>query len=336
MDRERVRDVGRVEHGGSDDPGVLDLSANINARTPDGVESVYRDTFQDARRYPAEPPEAYREAAGVYVDCDPGAVVPTPGGLAAIRLAIDLAVEPGDSALVPTPSFSSYAREVRLQGVEPSFVDHEEILAADPTEHALAIVCNPNNPTGTLYPREEILAFAERCRESETHLLVDEAFLGFTERASLAGTPGVTVARSLTKLFGLPGIRAGFAVATGEMREAMLAARRPWNVSISALSTGRYCMRQSAFVAETRRRIRRERQRLRDGLGDRFEVHPSSAPFLLVEVSDPGVDTVLKAAAEHGVALRDARTFRGLDDHVRIAVRDQEATDRTLAVFADV
>ena len=259
-----------------------------------------------------------------------------PAWVAAIRLAIDLAVEPDDSAIVPAPSFGSYAREVRLQGAEPSFVSHEEILDADPADHTLAIVCNPNNPTGTLYARDELLAFARQCREAGTHLLVDEAFLGFTEQESLAGTPGVTVARSLTKLFGLPGIRAGFAVAAGETREAMLAARRPWNVSTPALATGRYCMRQSGFVTETCCRVRRERQRLRDGLGDRFDVHPSAAPFLLVDVSDPGVDAVLDTTAEHGVALRDARTFRGLDNHVRIAVRDRAATDRMLEVFADV
>lgn len=336
MNCQRAREVGRVEHGGSDDPDVLDLSANVNPRTPDGVEDVYRDVFDEARRYPVEPPDAYREVAAGYVDCDPEEIVPTPGGLAAIRLAIDLVVGPGDSVLVPEPSFGSYAREGRLHGAEPSFVDHEAILTVDPADHALAIVCNPNNPTGTLYPREDLLAFAEQCRESETHLLVDEAFLGFTAQRSLAGMVGVTVARSLTKLFGLPGIRAGFAVATGGMREAMLAARRPWNVGSPALSTGRYCMRQSAFVAETRRRVSRERERLRDGLTDRFEVRPSAAPFLLVGVSDPGVDAVLETAAEHGIELRDARSFRGLDDHVRVAVRDREATDRTLEVFADV
>jgi len=336
MDRDRAREVGRVEHGGSDDPDVLDLSANINPRTPKGVEEVYRDALEDARRYPVEPPDAYREAAAGYVDCDPESVVPTPGGLAAIRLAIDLAVEPGESVLVPAPSFSSYAREVRLQGAEPSFVSHEEILAADPAAHSLAIVCNPNNPTGTLYPREDLRTFARRCRETDTHLLVDEAFLGFTEQASLAGTPGVTVARSLTKLFGLPGIRAGFAVATGEMREAMVTARRPWNVSVPALATGRYCMRQSGFVETTRDRVREERARLRHGLDDRFAIRPSGAPFVLIDAGGPGVERVLETAADHDVAIRDARTFRGLDNHVRIAVRDRVATDWTLEVFADV
>lgn len=336
MERDRARDLDRVDHGGSDDPVILDLSANINPRTPEGVEEVYRNAFADARRYPTEPPAAFRDRAAEYVGCDPEAVVPTPGGLAAIRLAVSLAVDPGDTVLVPAPSFGSYAREVRLQGGEPRFVAHDEVLTADPADHTLAIVCNPNNPTGTLYSRDALATFVERCRAANAHVLIDEAFLGFTEQDSLAGTPGVTVARSLTKLFGLPGIRAGFAVATGEMGGALRTARRPWNVSTPALRTGHYCMGRDEFVRETRRRVGAARSTLLAGLPDRFDVSTSNAPFVLVDVGDRRVEDVLAIAADHDVALRDARTFRGLDNHVRIAIRDRAAIERTLAVFDDV
>src|SRR6056297_102487 len=336
MNADAVRQVGREPHGSSDDPDLLDFSANTNPRVPDGVEAVYRDAFEASRSYPPEPPVEYREAAAAYVDCDPGQVVPTPGGLAAIRRTIDLAVDDGDSVLVPYPSFGEYAREVRLHGGDPSFVPHDETLDAAPADHALAIVCNPNNPTGTAYDAAELTAFAERCRAAGTLLLVDEAFLGFTDRPSLAGTDGVVVARSLTKLFGLPGIRAGFAVATGEFREALVRARRPWNVGAPALATGAFCMDQNDFVAYTRERVRSERTRMREELAERFDVVPSAAPFLLFDVGDRDVDAVLARARERGLALRDATTFRGLDSHVRVAVRLPEENDRLLEALADV
>lgn len=335
MDPESVLGVGREPHGSSDDPALLDFSANTNPRCPDGVEEVYRAAFEESRSYPADPPAAYRETAAEYVDCDPGQVVPTPGGLAAIRLTVALAVEPGDSALVPAPSFAEYAREVRLQGGTPSFRPQDRILAADPTDHALAVVCNPNNPTGNAYPADELAEFAARCRAAGTPLLVDEAFLGFTDRPSLAGTDGVVVARSLTKLFGLPGLRAGFAVATGEFGDALETARRPWNVSRPALSTGAYCMTREEFVAETRARVRAERERLREHLSRNFEVHPSDAPFLLLDVGGE-VDEILARARERGLALRDATTFRRLDSHVRVAVRLPAENDRLREVLADV
>lgn len=336
MDPDAVRSVDRVPHGSSDDPSVLDFSANTNPETPAGVRAVYEAALESARSYPAESATAYREAAADYVGCDPETVVPTPGGLAAIRLAIEVTVEPGDSVLVPAPSFGEYAREVRLQGAEPVFVDQDRILTADPAEHSLVIVCNPNNPTGNAYETDALHSFAARCPDADTPLLVDEAFLDFTDRPSLAGTDGVIVARSLTKMFGLPGIRAGFAVATGGHRAALTAARRPWNVGTPAREVGTYCMRQTEFVTATRERVRSERARMRDSLADRFVVHPSNAPFLLLDVGDRDVPEVLTAARDRGLALRDATTFRGLDAHVRVAVRLPEENDQLLQTLADV
>ncbi|WP_435094601.1 aminotransferase class I/II-fold pyridoxal phosphate-dependent enzyme [Halorubrum sp. N11] len=337
MNLDTALSLDREPHGSSDDPDLLDFSANTNPEVPPGVEAAYREAFAAARSYPTEPPAAFREAAAEYVDCDPDAVVPTPGGLAAIRAAVALAVDPGDTALLPAPSFGEYAREVRLQGGNPAFAEADAILDADPGDHALAVVCAPNNPTGTDYDRGELERFAARCRASDTTLLVDEAFRGFTDRPSLAGTEGVVVARSLTKLFGLPGIRTGFAVATGEFGAALERVRRPWNLSAPALATGAHCMRQEEFISGTRERVRSERARMAASLGGRYEVTPSEAPFLLLDVgegeSGRSVERVVADARDRGVAIRDATTFRGLDSHVRVAVRRPAENDRLLAAL---
>jgi L-threonine-O-3-phosphate decarboxylase len=337
MDPDSVSAVGRVPHGGSDDPDLLEFSANTNPRTPEGVERVYAEALDAARSYPDDGYPDFRAAAGDFVDCDPERVVPTPGGLAALRLAFAVSVSPGDSVLVPCPSFGEYAREVRLQGGEPDFVPHDDLLDADPEDHAAAVVCNPNNPTGDAYDDAALRDFARRCRERDTLLVADEAFLGFTDRPSLAGTRGVVVARSLTKLFGLPGLRAGFAVAEGDPLDALDTARRAWNLGTPAARVGTYCLGQSEFVAETRERVRRERARMVDALGERFDVHPSDAPFLLLDAGECDLDVagIVAAAREQGVAVRDATTFRGLDSHVRVAVRTPEENDRLLEVLAD-
>ncbi|ELZ08673.1 L-threonine-O-3-phosphate decarboxylase [Halovivax asiaticus JCM 14624] len=338
MDTESVRDTDRVPHGGESDPSVLDCSANVVPEPPEGVEAVYRDALAAAGRYPDDAYPSFREAAGAYVGCDPEHVVPTAGGLAAIRLAIGLTVDPDDEVLVPFPSFGEYAREVRLQGGDPRFVPHDEVLAVDPSGCALAIVCTPNNPTGELTDPDALAAFAGRCEATGTTLLVDEAFLGFTESASMAvrERENVIVARSLTKLFGLPGLRSGFAVASGPLGETLERARPAWSLGTPAATVGSHCLRDEEFVRETRSRVRRERTRLRDGLvGAGFAVAPSDAPFVLVECAGRDVDAVLERARDAGIALRDARTFRGLDSHVRIAVRDRETTDRVLEVLGD-
>jgi histidinol-phosphate aminotransferase/threonine-phosphate decarboxylase len=336
MDPDAVAGAGRVPHGSSDDPDLLDFSANTNPLVPDGAEGVYREAFDAARTYPPDDYPDYREAAADYVGCAPADVVATPGGLAAIRLAVEVTVDRGDSVLVPYPSFGEYAREVRLQGADAEFVPYGELPDADPAPHALAVVCNPNNPTGDAYDPGELEAFADRCREAGTPLLVDEAFLGFTDEPSLAGREGVVVARSLTKLFGLPGIRAGFAVATGDLGSRLDVARRAWALGTPAAAVGAHCMTCEAFVAGTRERVRTERERMRAALAERFGVHPSDAPFLLLDVGERDVAALVERARERGVALRDATTFRGLDSHVRVAVRLPGENDRLLEALADV
>lgn len=335
MDPDSVDGVDRVPHGGRPDPEILDFSANTNPERPAGIEAVLEESLEAARAYPPEPPVEYREAAGQYLEVPPEQVIPTPGGLAAIRLALEVTVEAGDSVLVPFPSFGEYEREVSLQGATPEPVPYDELLEADLQAHAAAIVCNPNNPTGDAYDAERLREFAQRARAADTVLIADEAFLGFTTEPTLAGTEGVVVARSLTKLFGLPGLRAGFAVATGSPRDRLDTARRTWNLDVPAMRAGVYSMGATDFVEATRERVDAERGRMGEALGDRYDVHPSVSPFLLLEVVDEPVDAVLDRAAAAGIAIRDARSFRGLDAHVRVAVRRPEENRRLEEVLLD-
>jgi threonine-phosphate decarboxylase len=330
MDVEALDDIGRVPHGGATDPGVIDFSANTNPETPPGVTGVYDSALSASTRYPADDYAAFRAAAADYVGCAPAEVIPTSGAMAGMRLLFAVALDDGDSAVVPEPSFGEYAREIRLQGGRPVPAAHDAVLDVDPTDHALVVVCTPNNPTGELADRDDLLEFAARCRAAGTTLFVDEAFLDFTTQRSLAGEPGVVVARSLTKVFGLPGLRAGFLVATGTLRERLDRGRLPWGLSTPAAAVGTHCLRRTGFVERTRERVAVERARVRDRLEARWEVYPSDAPFLLFDTGDDDPDAVLAAARERGIVLRDARSFPRLDDHLRTAIRRPREHDRLL------
>ncbi|WP_195892497.1 pyridoxal phosphate-dependent aminotransferase [Halopiger goleimassiliensis] len=344
MDPESVRNTPRVPHGGETDPDLLDFSANTNPRTPDGVAEVYADALESARRYPDDDYPDFRAAAADAIGCPESAVVPTAGGLDAIRLAMAVTLEPGDEVLLPYPSFGEYAREARLQGATARFVRYDELLSvgtrsADEIalleDCALAVVCTPNNPTGEAADPGALEAFVDRCAEAGTTVLVDEAFLGYTDLPSAATLEreSVIVARSLTKLYGLPGLRAGYVVAFGDRREALESARRAWSLGTPAAEVGAYCLRQESFVRETRERVASERDRVRAALEGRFDVVPSDAPYLCCDVGDRDVSAVVASAREAGVAIRDATTFRGLDSHVRVAIKDREANDRLLAAL---
>jgi threonine-phosphate decarboxylase len=330
MDPDAVADVERVPHGGASDPTLLDFSANTNPERPRGIAGVYESAYGAATRYPGDDYCEFRAAAGEYLGCEPLNVVPTAGGIEALRLAFEVTLDADADALLPKPSFGEYEREVRLQGADPTFVACDGVLATDPAPYDIVVVCNPNNPTGDSYPRADLVAYAQQCRAADTVLIVDEAFLDFTDRRTLAGESGVIVARSLTKIFGLPGLRAGLAVATGDLRRRLDAARPAWGLSTPAADVGAYCFRKTKFVAETRDRARRERRRMADRLDAAFEVYPSDAPFLLLGVHDRPVSEVIDDARRAGIAIRDATTFRDLDSHVRVAVRRPDENDRLL------
>ncbi|GAB7090026.1 threonine-phosphate decarboxylase CobD [Halorubrum luteum] len=333
MDPHALDTASRVRHGGTSDPHVIDFSANTNPETPPGVTAVYDAALGGARRYPADDYGEFRAAASDYVDCDPTEVIPTAGAMAGIRLLFSMVVDAGSTVVVPEPSFGEYAHEVRIQGGETVGVDHDRIADVDPAGHEMVVVCRPNNPTGEAVDIGPLRDLAERCRSAGATLFVDEAFLDFTPRRSIAGEPGVVVARSLTKVFGLPGLRAGFLVAVGRTRDRLDVCRPAWGMSTPACDVGTHCLRNEEFVVRTRQRVASERERLRERLASRWELFPSDAPFLLIDVGEDDPCDVLDAARQGGVAIRDARTFTGLDNHVRTAVRRPDENDRLLSAL---
>ena len=328
--------VNRVHHGGTTDDELIDFSANTNPVVPDGVREQYESGFELARRYPDDTYTTFRKHASNAVSCDHELVVPTAGGLEALRLAVQSTVDQGDRVAIPAPSFSEYHREVRLQGGDPICVHSQKILDINPSKYTAVIICNPNNPTGYLYSRSHLETLIQKCRQANTAVIIDEAFLDFTNQSSLAGTPGAIVLRSLTKMYGLPGIRAGYAVASAEYQEKINSIRRTWNLSTPALLTGTYCLQQQSFVSETKDRVQEERIRIWNELASDFTVIPSDAPFLLIDTGQQSVDKICKTAKSAGIKLRDARTFHGLDNHVRIAVRMPEENDDLIEVLSNV
>jgi histidinol-phosphate aminotransferase/threonine-phosphate decarboxylase len=139
------------------------------------------------------------------------------------------------------------------------------------------------------------------------------------------------VVRTLTKLYGLPGFRAGYAVATGDHRKRLAATRLPWSLGGPATAVGTYCLDQPEFVERTRERIATERERIRERLETRFDVAPSRAPFFLLDLgSGETVEELCDSLRAEDIVIRDARSFRGLDSHVRVAVRRPDENDRLL------
>ncbi len=213
-----------------------------------------------------------------------------------------------------------------------------------PDDADLVIVGNPTNPTAVLHSAERITALARPGRL----LVVDEAFIDAIpgEAQSLAArsdVPGLVVIRSLTKTWGLAGLRIGYLLAEPDVVERLASAQPLWSVSTPALAAAEACSEPRA-LAEAER-LAEQAARDRAYLEDRLAALPgvslpaiisgesaTRAPFVLVHAA--GADKIRLRLRESGFALRRADTFPGLGpDWLRIAVRTPEVTDALIAAW---
>ncbi|MFC0849044.1 Rv2231c family pyridoxal phosphate-dependent protein CobC [Streptomyces noboritoensis] len=207
--------------------------------------------------------------------------------------------------------------------------------SAVPEDADLVVVGNPTNPTSVLHPGGVLAALARPGRT----LVVDEAFMDAVpgEREALAGrtdVPGLVVLRSLTKTWGLAGLRIGYVLAEPSVVSALSRAQPLWPVSTPALVAAEACVspRALAEAAEASRRLVVDRAHLVAGLGEFEEVRVVSAaegPFVLVRMA--GADLVRVRLRGLGFLARRGDTFPGLGpEWLRLAVRDRATTNRFL------
>lgn len=194
-----------------------------------------------------------------------------------------------------------------------------------PEEPELVVAGNPNNPTGTL---DQVDAMALLARPGRV-LVVDESFMPFVaeEQESLASRrdlPGVVVVRSLTKMWSLAGIRAGYLLGPPEVVAALKANRQPWSVNAMACAALVWCAEDAHTTASVAAEVTEARERLAAELHSiGIKVWPSVTNFLLLEVPD-GQNLAGKLKAE-GILVRPAASFPGLgSNHIRVAVRSPE------------
>ncbi|HEY3276915.1 MAG TPA: threonine-phosphate decarboxylase CobD [Syntrophorhabdaceae bacterium] len=257
--------------------------------------------------------------------------------------------------LIPDPTFSEYRRacemdrSVHIVSYETdrgrSFdVSPDEFLRAmDGSEGFqsqcdMAFLCNPNNPTGRLIPRTEMLRLAEGAKRSRSILIVDEAFIDFCPDATIIDeverNPYLVVLRSLTKFYALSGLRIGYAAVLPDLAKKLRDAKEPWTVNTLAQKAAVAALDDLEYRRETFRVIEGEKKILEEGfrrLGIFYLL--SAANFYLLKM-EKGAE-VRAALARKGILVRDCSNFAGLDGtYMRVAVKSRDHNLRLLEEMA--
>jgi len=317
-------------------PGMLDFAVNVwPGEWPATVRAALLAALDDPR-YPDD--RAARETIGAHHGRGADEVLALNGACEGFWL-LAHALRPRVAACVH-PSFTEPEAALRACGAEVVHVlrdsrdwsfDPEEV----PARAAVVVVGNPNNPTGGLDPTETVLALLRPGRV----VVVDESFMDFVAAPAptLAGETheGLVVVRSLTKLWTLAGVRAGYLLAPPQLVATLAAQRQPWSVNALALAALEACARDRATPRRVAADVAAARAELLAALAalPGVQTWPGCANFLLLEVPDG--EAVIGALRAAGIAVRPAASFPGLSrDHIRVAVRRPDDNRRLVEALA--
>jgi len=311
--------------------GLSNFAVNVyDAPRPDWLEKALASA--DLGSYPDPTPA--REALALLHHRSVHEVLPTAGAAEAFGLVARL--RPWRKAVVVHPQFTEPDVALRAAGVTPDHVvlRQEDGFTLDPVrvpaDADLVVVGNPTNPTGVRHPASTLRALLAPGRL----VVVDEAFLDDGAESLIDDVaPRLLVVRSLTKLWSIPGVRAGYVVGEPATIAALADLQPPWSVSASAVAALVACSGIEAEDEAARRvaGIAADRAHLAAGLARIGVEHVASTAAFVLARPGAGVHESLRT---QGFAVRRADTFPGLDaSWIRIAVRDRTRTDALLAAL---
>jgi histidinol-phosphate aminotransferase len=298
-----------------------------------GVPEAVNAELDRAWMYPEHAYTDFREAAAGWLGTRPELIVPGHGIQALIATVAHALITEGDAVVVPTPTYGLYAQVSSAAGAAVERVpgkDHRhdpEALAAAARRVDARIVwlCDPNNPTGSLVTAKEwkalLAGLPERCA-----VVVDEAYADYVrpelrlrrEQDVETGAP-IVVLRTFSKIYGLAGLRLGYAVVHESLAPYLDVVQEPFNVNRAALAAGCASLRRTELVEERRRENEATRERLADLLrAEGAEPYASEANFLLVRVGGDDIE-LAQALLRAGLLVRPGQDF-GMPGYIRVTI----------------
>ena len=288
-----------------------------------------------------------RHAAGVRLllaerhGVEPEQIVVGNGAAELLQSAALALLGPGSELVTPWPSYPLYPLLAAHAGAQPVFAANGLGNEGLGERVRVLVICNPNDPTGAYLPSEELRSLLSSLPD-HVHVLLDEALVHFQDAEDVDAClrlvddfPRLLVVRTFSKIYGLSGLRAGYAV--GSNPELLAAVAPVLGVNALTQAALEHALRTGDREIERRRRaVARERTRLTEGLRALgADVAESQANFVWVQAPGMSGDALAVALRRQGVVVAPGGPL-GADDHVRIGVLNEAATTRVLRAYENV
>ena len=317
---------------------VSNFSSNVYNRIDhSGLYQRLNERLSTICSYPEPMPYSLESEIARRYSLTPRQVCVTNGATEAIYLIAQ--VFQGRISAVLGPTFSEYADACRVHRhkVKPFYS-----LDAVPEDAELVWICNPNNPTGEVRNKEDLKALVDS--HPDKLFIFDQSYEYFTLKSLLgikeaASFPNVILLHSMTKQYAIPGLRVGYFTASEGLTDDVRCRRMPWSVNSLAIEAAKYLLEEGDGISADIPQLLAERERLTNLLlaTGMLEIWPTDTHYMLIKLR-MGKAAALKdfLAVNHGILIRDASNFEGLDERFfRIATQTPEENDKLVKAISE-
>ncbi len=327
---------------------VIKMASNENPAgpSPKAIAAI-QGMLQDLHRYPDGAAQDLRSAIASHVRLPETAVFVGNGSDEVIKMIAETFLQPGDELLVPFPSFSQYDFGAQIMGatvvpvpLRSAFEYDLDLMREHVTEKTkLVYLCSPNNPTGTSLSHRAAAHFIESLPE-KVIVVCDEAYLEYVDTPDPlrsidwieAGKPVLSL-RTFSKMYGLAGMRLGYAIGNPSLIRYLHQVREPFNVNAMAQAAAIAALGDEAHVMKSREMNRLGKEQLYRGFERlRISYIPTQGNFLLAEVGNGML--VFQELQKRGVIVRAG--FPGIPEYIRVSIGTTEENEQFLKALAEV
>lgn len=332
-----------VAHGGlfslgAKDPKILDFSSNISpAGMPSSVASFLKKQLSEIEHYPDLHSYDLKSGLKKYTGLPKENLIVGNGAIEIIYNFCNAFLSK-KHVLIPAPTFGEYEVAAKLADCKISFFktlnlsENIDSFISQIPKNGCVFVCNPNNPTGTILSKKQLRKIIVAAKLKSCFVFVDECFIELVPKSDesilnlVKKFDNLFVLRSLTKSFGLAGIRIGYAAASKQIISILEKMKIPWSVNALAQQAGIVALKNKQHLTKSKSIIKKESNFLRKKIAtiQGFECHDSSTNFILIKTKQNST-RLQKKLLKQKILIRDCKNFEGLNDHyIRIAIKSHK------------
>lgn len=336
---------------------LIDFSSNINPLgVPESFKKALMENINDFTKYPDIEYKGLIHNLSEHLNVNQSYIVAGNGAVDIIYKVIE-ALE-FEQVYSIAPTFSEYRRGAERIGINYSDLhcyDEEfqlkdvSTLIAGIKKNSILVLCNPNNPTGTLIAKKQIRTLLDHMKDINSFLVMDEAFIEFTgdykEHSCMDliyEYDNLFIIRAATKFFGMPGLRLGYGISSNEaVLEKIKAFMEPWSINTAAVIASEVIFKDRDYIKSSIDWIKEEREAFKEKLGTikGIKVYNSMANFFLIRSLNKSLDAfaLKEKLIGKGFLIRVPKGFSNLTPYdFRIAIKDRESNRKLAEALRDI